>query len=84
MCLRRAPEKYIAGAALDTADLDDVYKYTWSSAYDRAVYRVILRSSSHRKLCTEQQLRILFSFFGWGGTESTWYGLYMLYSTSLG
>jgi hypothetical protein len=24
MCLRRAPEKYIAGAALDRADLDNV------------------------------------------------------------
>jgi hypothetical protein len=24
MCLRRAPEKYIAGAALDRADLDNM------------------------------------------------------------
>jgi hypothetical protein len=28
MCLRRAPEKYIAGAALDTAGLDNVVSST--------------------------------------------------------
>jgi hypothetical protein len=41
MCLRRAPEKYIAGAALDRADLDGIYVYKERLVYVQPTFLIL-------------------------------------------